>query len=453
LGCSHGIFRVSKTELEELAAGKRRQINPRRFGLNEGMPVEECSSGFCPAGLRTRSGLLCFSTVKGLVLMDPRKQETDLPPPNVLLETVQIGGRNRLLAAESPGDSPDSAGAASADLSALPHLTASAADSDIEFNYTAIRFAAPERLRFRYRLKGLNESWIEAGTRRSATYPSIPAGEYAFQVMVCAANSGWSQPVSLAAITIQPRLWQRGWFQVLAGLTILSLLGAVIRVVERRRYKRRLARLEMLHAVERERLRISQDMHDHVGAMLTQVSMASDLGQTDSHEQPLLKGHFGRIGDQARAAVRALDEIVWATNPKNDNLPRFAEYICRFCDECFEYSAIRCWQEVPTNLPNLPLRADVRHNVFSALKEAFNNVLKHSGATEVSLRLERLDSEVRLTVKDNGRGFVPGTTAVGEDGLGNMRARLAECGGRMELHSAPGQGTIVRLRFPLPGEK
>ena len=450
LGCSRGIFRVRTADLEALASGQISLINPRSYGLNEGMPVEECSSGFAPAGLKTKSGLLCFSTVKGLVLIDPRKQETDAAAPTVILEDVRVNGhiqaRHPKTIAGTNVDSLLAAGGQGAE----PELTIPAGGRDIEFDYTAISFAAPDKIRFRYTLEGLGGGWIEAGSGRSAFYHAIPAGRYRFQVMVSSANSAWSKPTPLLIITVRPYLWESVWFRIVAGLCVLGLFAIAVRVVERRRYKRRLARLEMQHAVERERLRISQDMHDHIGAMLTQVSMASDLGQTDSHSQPLLRGHFDRIGDQARAAVQALDEIVWATNPKNDNLPRFVEYVCRFADECFEFSPIRCWQEVPTKLPNTPLRADVRHNVFSAVKESFNNVLKHSGATEVSLRIVVENSEVVLTVKDNGRGFVPEQTKPGSEGMENMKTRLVECGGHSDLKSSPGQGTVVNFYFPLP---
>jgi len=220
-------------------------------------------------------------------------------------------------------------------------------------------------------------------------------------------------------------------------------------LIERRRYKRRLALLETRHAVERERLRISQDMHDDIGSILTQVSQLSDLGQSEAGGQPASRGQFERIGGQARAAVQALDEIVRATNPKNDNLPRFAEYVCHFADEFFEDTAVRCWQEVPTDLPNVPLRADLRHNVFLAVKEAFSNVLKHSRATEVWLRLALVDSRVSLEIEDNGLGFNPLQTSPRSNGLNNMKTRLAECGGEAEIASQPGKGTKLRFGFPL----
>ena len=121
----------------------------------------------------------------------------------------------------------------------------------------------------------------------------------------------------------------------------------------------------------------------------------------------------------------------------------------RYADECFEDSSVRCWQEIPTNLPKLPLRADVRHNIFLAIKEALHNVLKHSGASEVWLRLELSGNMVCLKIEDNGRGL-PLTMISGGYGLDNMQSRLAECGGTVELVSTPGQCVKIRFAFPMP---
>jgi ligand-binding sensor domain-containing protein/signal transduction histidine kinase len=439
LGCSRGILRVSKHHLNELAAGQRAFVHPRSFGLSDGMPVEECSSGFFPAGLKLRSGLLCFSTVRGLVFINPKAQEAYQPPPIMLLEEMVVDGQ--VLRPDATGE------ARNGGLSQL-RLKIPPGRRDVEINYTGLSFASPEKVRFRYRLDRFDGDWIEAGGRRTAYYSRLPPGEFTFRVMACNADTVWS-PETTLAVTVQPYLWQTSWFLALATLAGIGLFAGLLRFVERRKYRRRLALLETRHAVERERLRISQDMHDHIGGMLTQVSQLSDLGQTaaapaDSH------GHFERIGTQARAAVQSLDEIVWATNPKNDNLPRFADYVSRYADEFFENSRVRCWQEIPAGLPHLPLRADVRHNVFLALKEALNNVLKHSDATQLWLRLTVDEEAVRLEVEDNGCGFIPDQTTTGGNGVENMKSRLVECGGRTELLSEPGRGTRIRFRFPRP---
>ena len=293
-----------------------------------------------------------------MVLLDSHRQETNAPPPNVLLEEVLVNGQMltpdagvvgklERRGASKPGDSPRGA-----------QITIPPGGRELELHYTGISFGSPEKLRFRYQLQGLDRDWVEAGERRTAYYHHLAPGRYVFSVLACNADGVWSEQAPSLDITVQPYLWETTWFRIPAAVAALGLLAGAARLVERRRYKRRLALMETRHAVERERLRISQDMHDDIGSILTQVSQLSDLGQSEAGGQPPARGQFERIGAQARAAVQALDEIVWATNPKNDNLPRFAEYVCRFADEFFEDTAVRCWQEVPTDLPNVPLGAE-----------------------------------------------------------------------------------------------
>jgi len=429
LGCNRGIFRVEKKELDELAAGRIKVIHCRGFGASEGMPVEECSGGFSPAGLKTKSGQLCFSTHKGVVLLDPNAPERDARPPNVLIEEVLVEGQVR----------PVQGGA----------ITIPPGRRDIEFRYTGLSFMAPSKVQFRFRLKDYDREWNEAGARRAAYYPRIPPGSYIFEVTAGNANNVWAESATTLAVTVQPYFWETSWFPAVTGLLGLGVIAGTVQLIVRQRYKRRLAQLETRHAIERERLRISQDMHDDIGSILTRVSILSDVGQSET--DPVKSApQFERIGTHVRAAVVALDEIVWATNPGDDNLPRFAEYVGRFADECFENTSVRCWQEMPTDLPKLPLRADIRHNVFLAIKEALNNVLKHSGASEVWMRLKLVDSSVCVEVEDNGRGFRPDAAPTTGNGLRNMQSRLAECGGHVELASTPGKSTRIRFVFPLP---
>lgn len=441
LGCNRGIFRFRKAELADLADGKTTFVHSRVYGITDGMLADECASGFSPAGLKLKSGQLCFSTIKGLVVIDPRQQEIDTQPPRVLMEEVMVDRQSQRIRpqAETSEDSETPRFA----------ITIAPGPREIDFHYTGLNFSAPEKVQFRFRLEGWDRDWVEAGTRRVAYYQRIPPGDYVFRVLACNADGIWSEPGAALTVTVQPFLWQTGWFLAAVGTSLIGLLAGTVYGVARRNYKRRLTQLETSHAIERERLRISQDMHDDIGSILTRVSILSDVGQSQADGATAPK-QFERIGSQVRAAVVALDEIVWATNPQDDNLPRFAEYVGRFADECFENTGVRCWQEMPTDLPKLPLRSDVRHNVFLAVKEALNNVLKHSGATEVWLRLALVEAQVWVEVEDNGHGFTPEIVASGGNGLGNMKSRLAECGGSAELHSAPGQGVKIRFIFPMP---
>ena len=434
LGGNSGISKVSRQDLLDCADGKRLFIHSSVFGINDGMLAEECSGGFCPAGLKTRSGLIGISTVKGLVFLNPDEQRDESPPPRVLLEEILVNGK-----LQPPHSNP-------------PKIIIPPGQSDIELHYTVVEFSAPEKIGFRYQLVGrdtANDNWTEALGRRQINYQHIPPGEYELHIQACNPAGLWGHTDTTLAVVVQPFYWETTWFRITFTLVAAGLFAGALWFVLRRRYKHRLARLQTLNAVERERLRISKDMHDHVGGMLTQVSQLSDLGLNEAEDQPALKDRFERIGNRARIAVQALDEIVWATNHKNDNLASFAEYVSRFSDEFFEHTHIRCWQEVPTTFPVLPLRADIRHNVFLAVREACNNALKHSHGTAVWLRMKLDHDLVTLEIEDNGCGFDPRALPSGGNGLGNMQARLTEDGGRTVVISAPGKGTRIRFLFPV----
>jgi signal transduction histidine kinase len=444
LGCRRGIFRVSKAGLLARAAGNPAFLQTRSFGLNDGMLTEECSGGFCPAGLKTRNGLICISTVKGLVFLNPNELSEEMAPPKVLLEEAFFrGAEQRYADGSATGENPGSGLAPQARLVLTP------GERDLEIHYTAIEFSAPEKIGFRYRLEPLDTDWKEAGAQRTFSFPHLPPGQFTFHVQACNADGRWNEQDTTLAITTTPFFWETPWFRAAAGMLLSGLLAGSLWLVLRRRYKQRLARLQALNAIERERLRISKDMHDHVGSVLTQVSQLTDMGLNETDDQAMVQKRFERIGNRARLAVQALDEIVWATNPKNDNLASFAEYVSRFSDEFFEYTDVRCWQEVPATLPALPLQADVRHNVFLAVREALNNALKHSHCAEVWLKMSIDHDVVTLKIEDNGVGFTPAQTAPGGNGLGNMETRLAECGGRAVLASTPGKGTRVSFIFPV----
>ena len=445
LGCSHGIFWVGKADLLASIGNTNCLIHSRSFGINDGMLTEECSGGYCPAGLKLQNGLICISTVKGLVFLNPRKLQAETPPPRVMLEEAEI---NKTM--QGYKDIDDSGQNPISGIPYQPQLTVAPAMRDsITIHYTAIGFSAPEKIGFRYKLEPLDSGWTDAGSQRYVEYHHLPPGDFTFHVEACNADGVWNEQDTILTITSKPFFWETALFRAAVSLTASSLFAAALWLVMRHRYKLRLARLQAINAIERERLRISKDMHDQVGGVLTQVSQLTDMGLNETSDENLVKKRLERIGNRARVAVQALDEIVWATNPKNDNLASFAEYISRFSDEFFEYTNVRCWQEMPATLPALPLRADIRHNVFLAVREALNNALRHSKCAEVWLTMRIDEGEVTVKIEDNGIGFVPKQTAEGGNGLGNMDARLAECDGRAILISTPGKGTCVTFKFPV----
>ena len=201
--------------------------------------------------------------------------------------------------------------------------------------------------------------------------------------------------------------------------------------------------------MEKERARIARDLHDQLGANLTQVALLGEMVETDKEEPSEVETHARQISSTARETTRALDEIVWTVNPSNDTLDGLINYLCKYAQEFLALAGLRYRLEVPSQLPAIPISPEVRHNVFLAAKEAVNNVVKHSQASAAWVRLHLEAHRFILEIEDNGRGLAAGSEKKGRSGLGNMRKRMEDVGGTFEAATGAEGGTLVRLIAPL----
>jgi ligand-binding sensor domain-containing protein/signal transduction histidine kinase len=450
LGGNRGIVRVKKRDLDDLAARKISVIYPQFFGRAEGMLSEECTGGFFPTGLRTKSGLLWFSTLKGIVVVDPQHITAGSPAPAVVLEQTLVDG--------VPDTEFRVRGKTGNGKSQAESLRLPSDKHRIEFRYTGLSFDAPERIRFRYRLEGLDPDWVDAGNRRSAFYGFVPPGDYQFRVIACNGDGVWNEAGDSLSLTVQPHFWQTWWFlgAVAAG-TVVGGAG-IARIVEKRKSQRRLKRLEQERILDQERTRIAQDLHDIMGAKLCRISFLSEHVRRNDEVSTAVREQIASISDDSREVLQSLDEIVWAVNPQNDSLEHLASYIGQYAREYFRRTGIECELEIPSRLPAQPLSAQSRHHLFLAVDESLTNILKHSGATQVKIAMTYHGAEFEIVVADNGAGFdpspggtdVPNASAGFGNGLGNMQRRLAELGGRCLVESRKGQGTTIRFTLSFP---
>lgn len=258
----------------------------------------------------------------------------------------------------------------------------------------------------------------------------------------------------------RPSWWTlRHTMAVIGSMVVIILVGLIWIALLRRQVEERTNQLaaeirrheltERQREMEQERTRIAQDLHDDLGASLTQIRFLSVLESRDAQLPETTRDRMKQVSEKSREMVASLDEIVWAVNPANDLLPNLANYLCHFAEEFFRSTAVRCRLDVDDSLPPVSLRSEVRHNLYLAVREALNNIAKHSQATELWLRI-RFEKPAMLCVviEDNGRGFTP-AAGDGGDGLGNMRARLEKIGGRFEFESRAGSGVICRLILPV----
>lgn len=432
LGTWQGIYCISKLSLNACANNLTNMVDCVTYGRRDGLPTLECSSGYQPACWRGADGQLWFTTTRGVVSVNPDELTSVAPPPPVLIEEVRVNGDRVTPAGQE--------------------IVVPPGKRQYDFEFTAFDFDAGERTRFRYKIDGVDADWVDAGTRRSAHYGPLPAGRHVFRVTACNDEGVWNESNAVIAFVVRPHFYQTFWFLIPAAIIVLGGAVLVARKIAAAKYRRQLARLEQQHAIERDRARIAKDIHDDVGAGLTQITLLTELAR---REPERVGNHLDRIAGSARQLTKAMDEIVWAVDPKHDTLERLVDYISAYAEDFLHTAEIRCRMDLPVSLPAARVEAESRHNLFLALKEALNNVVKHAQATEVWLRLRIGADTFTLIVEDNGRGIPAagdaGATGIRPDrlvtgsGLANLEKRLAAVGGRCEIHSRPGHGTRVEM--------
>jgi signal transduction histidine kinase len=258
----------------------------------------------------------------------------------------------------------------------------------------------------------------------------------------------------------EPSWWNIERALMLVGGMALAILAALIWIKElRRQVGERTVQLtaevrlreqtERQHALDQERARIAKDLHDDLGANLTQIVFLCQRVEVTRNEDGKEVSHwFNLIPETARRTIQSLDEIVWAINPRHDSLESLANYLSQFAQEHLTLAQVRCVLDVPMVLPTLALTAEVRHNLLLTVREALQNVVNHSAATEVQLTLKLVDEGISIKITDDGKGFEVAKASSDGNGLHNMRRRLEEIGGKFEINSQPGKGTTVSLFVP-----
>jgi signal transduction histidine kinase/ligand-binding sensor domain-containing protein len=440
LSTHHGLQRIAKAELNRCADGAIATLSGQIYDQHDGLPTIEFTGGLQAAGCKTADGRLWFASSKGLVCVDPARIEPNAIPPPVMIESLLVdGAKVTVRAGAAPGRlQPD--------------------HQRLEFRFSGLSFVAPNKVLFKYRLDGIDKTWVDAGAKRTAFYSRLPAGTYRFRVIACNNDGVWNADGASLAFTVAPFFWQTWWFTLSCILAALTAVALIARYLTRRRLQRQIEQMERQHEIERERSRIAQDIHDDVGASLSRIAMLSQPARADLAAPERTTALLARIYTTAREVTRSLDEIVWAVDPRHDTLDSLADYMGKFAQNFLAAANVRCRLDLPVEVPAWPLTAETRHNLFLAFKEALNNAIKHAAASEVRISLGLRPDAFVLVVKDNGRGFNPTQAGsaepnriAGGNGLANMKRRLARIGGRCDLSTEEGAGTTVSFVVGIAG--
>jgi signal transduction histidine kinase len=289
---------------------------------------------------------------------------------------------------------------------------------------------------------------VGVGDYHMARYVNLPAGDFRFRIIgVDTMGKPTGAETSLAILVPQP-FWRATWFwgMVLVSITVLAI--GSWRYVLWNRMRREVAILKNQQALEQERLRIAHDIHDGLGARVTQISMVSSRAQDNQNFPAMARAEFDRISKMSRELVAALYETVWAVDPENDNLDELGNYLCQIVNQLCEQAQFRCRFYVGDLPYDVQVSSQTRHNISMAVQEAVHNVIKHAGAAEVTITIKFTNDLLAITVRDDGSGFEPVDDPVG-NGLANMKQRLSDIGGSCIIESQPDKGTVIQMSMKI----
>lgn len=421
MSCNKGVFRLDKSELEEFAAGRARALNPVVYGTADGMRTRECSGGGHPSAWRDHAGRLWFSTIKGVATIDPEHMPTNTHPPPTVVEQVRVDGD-----------------------AVAPEVSLPPGKSRFDFYYAGLSFVAPEKVRYRYKLEGFDRDWVDGGDRRVAYYTNLGPGDYSFLVVACNNDGVWSSRPATFRFQLRPHFYRTYWFYALVVVG-LGLIGWQLYALRLRQVRERYS------AVLQERNRIAREIHDNLAQEILGISVQLEIvARTMASAPDAARKHLDRARALVRSSVAEARRYVWDLRSQSldeRDLPAaLAEMTRRLTAE----SGVQTQFSVGGTFR--PLAPQVENNLLRIGQEAVGNAVRHAQATTLSVSLDFGPREVRLEVKDDGRGFDAATYDGGRGGhfgLVGMRERAEQMGGEANVNSTPGAGTEVTVRVPI----
>jgi signal transduction histidine kinase/ligand-binding sensor domain-containing protein len=385
------------------------------------------------ASFRNSDGSIYLGGIQGLNYIDPSTFNPDKDAPEVRLISLFVS------------DTAYSHGIPPANLvfklsRMAPHISGKVFSTD---------YANVGSLLYSFYLEGYQSEWSVPSNNAVFTYRNLPAGEYCLYVKCADTYLNWSKPAKLLSFTISRAFYKTWWFLVMFTLSIIGITILVVKRIQLMRYQNQLREIEREFAIEKERLRISKDMHDEVGASLTRISILSELAKKQQTEPAKSLQTINQISEISGGVVDEMSEIIWAMNPRNDSLDSFTSYIRQHASTYLESAEIDGTFSFPDEIPSLPMSSELRRNLFLTVKEAFHNIVKHSAAGNVTMRLYFEKLMLHIIITDDGKGFDLENIRSWGNGLTNMRKRIEELDGRFEITSEVGEGTTIGFTVTL----
>ncbi|UOQ54706.1 sensor histidine kinase [Hymenobacter cellulosivorans] len=393
------------------------------FDTRDGLPFDEFNAGGYYA---SPTGRMYFGGVEGLVSFNPAAVLTNSVPPPVVLTGFRKF--NQLVELDTS-------------ISVRRRIVLAPSDYFFSLEFAALNFRLPEKNRYAYRLENFDPGWVQAGTKREATYTNLDPGTYTFRVRATNNDGIWNARGTALTIVVQPHWYGTWWFRILVSWVLFGLLFLAYRL-----------RVRQLLALERVRHNIARDLHDDMGSTLSSISILSQIARTHQHNQRTEQATalLDQIGDSSRRMLDAMDDIVWTINPAHDSMEDVVARMRSFASDVLEARGIDFTFRADPSVTGLRLNMRARREFFLLFKEAVNNLAKYAQCNQAAISLTYEHHRLLLTVQDDGVGFDPSAPAQGGgNGLTNMRSRAAAMKGALDIQTAPGQGTVLRLSVPL----
>ncbi len=373
--------------------------------------------------LKTRKGELLFGGQSGITSFSPSEIEIDTT--NFNLNLINVSWYNHLKNTTFNNNKINNY--------KLPKITIPYNNAFVKFQFALTNYFMPQNNNFKYRLNGLHSDWRVLKETNELSFTYIPPGNYILEVMATTPSGKSNKKTLTQSITVLQVYYKKWWFLT----TLATLLGLILFFI--RKYE-----LDHINKMEQLRLRISRDLHDELGSLLTGIAMKSDL-LLEKVDLKSKKEIFKEISTNCRKSVDTLSDIVWAIDSKNNSLQNLSDRMESFLFQFLSSENIKITFKPLITIKPIQLNQDYRQHVFLIFKEAITNIMKHSNATQVFVSLTKDKNNIILTIKDNGTVFTKNERSLDGNGIINMKLRTKKIKGNIQFYND--NGFVIELLF------
>lgn len=311
------------------------------------------------------------------------------------------------------------------------------------FHFSAIDWAAPDKIKYSYRMIGLDEKWSSPSSEAFAEYRNLQHGNYELQVKAIGQSQVWTEPITYR-FTIRPPWWLTWWFKSIIVFISLALIFFVIRFIYLYQLRKQKVLMEKKLAVQYERQRISAEMHDDIGAGLSGIKLMTEMAKKKSKDEESLS-EMDKIHQSVGDISSKMKEVIWSLNTENDSVSSLISYLQRQARMMMENYPGKFNMTMPDKIPDVQINGDARRHIYLMVKEALHNIIKHSGADKVEVVIT-CDDKLRIVVSDNGKGMSVDANNNDGNGMKNMRQRMQQLNGDLFIKNEEG----LTLTFEIP---